>query len=128
MAGVSGGPDSLCLMETLRRAGYSVIVAYFDHQLRPESGADARMVEKTANRLMLSCFVDGADVRAHAEEKKLSIEEAARKSGVAAKGGGRAKAAKATKASKAGPDEKPLWLEDVLTSEQVAELVRTVRD
>ncbi|MBI5825414.1 MAG: tRNA lysidine(34) synthetase TilS [Chloroflexi bacterium] len=78
VAGVSGGPDSLCLMETLRQAGYPVIVAYFDHQLRPESGIDARMVEKTANRLMLSCFVDGADVRAHAEEKKLSVEEAAR--------------------------------------------------
>ncbi|HEX4978351.1 MAG TPA: 4-alpha-glucanotransferase [Nocardioides sp.] len=28
----------------------------------------------------------------------------------------------------AGPDEKPLWLEDVLASERVAELVRTVRD
>lgn len=78
VAGVSGGPDSLCLMETLRRAGYPVIVAYFDHQLRAESTTDARMVEKTANRLMLACYVDGADVRAHAEEKKLSIEEAAR--------------------------------------------------
>ncbi|MBL8102073.1 MAG: tRNA lysidine(34) synthetase TilS, partial [Anaerolineales bacterium] len=78
VVGVSGGPDSLCLMETLRKAGYPVIVAYFDHQLRPESAADARMVEKTANRLMLACYLDGADVRAHAEGKKLSIEEAAR--------------------------------------------------
>lgn len=78
IVGVSGGPDSLCLMETLRQAGYPVLVAYFDHQLRPDSAADARLVEKTANRLMLGCYVDGADVRAHAEEKKLSIEEAAR--------------------------------------------------
>jgi tRNA(Ile)-lysidine synthase TilS/MesJ len=57
IVGVSGGPDSLCLMETLRKAGYPVIVAYFDHQLRPESASDARMVEKTANRLMLACYV-----------------------------------------------------------------------
>ena len=78
IVGVSGGPDSLCLMETLRQAGHSVIVAYFDHQLRPESSQDARMVEKTASRLMLACMIDGADVRAYAEKEKLSIEEAAR--------------------------------------------------
>ena len=78
VAGVSGGPDSLCLMEALRKSGYPVIVAYFDHQLRPESAADARMVEKTANRLMLACYLDGADVRAYAEQHKQSIEEAAR--------------------------------------------------
>jgi tRNA(Ile)-lysidine synthase len=78
IVGVSGGPDSLCLMETLRQAGYSIIVAHFDHRLRPESGQDARMVEKTASRLMLGCFIDGADVRAYADKEKLSLEEAAR--------------------------------------------------
>jgi len=78
IVGVSGGPDSLCLMETMRRAGYHLIVAYFDHQLRPESVTDARMVEKAAIRLGLLCLLGGADVRAYAEEKKLSIEDAAR--------------------------------------------------
>jgi len=78
VVGVSGGPDSLCLMEMLRRAGYPIIVAYFDHQLRDDSSQDARMVEKTAGRLMLACVIDGADVRGYAEEKKMSIEEAAR--------------------------------------------------
>lgn len=78
IVGVSGGPDSLCLMETLRQAGYSIIVAHFDHQLRQESGQDARMVEKIAVRLMLACVIDGADVRAYADQEKLSLEEAAR--------------------------------------------------
>lgn len=78
IVGVSGGPDSLCLMETLRQAGFPLVVAHFDHQLRPESGLDARMVEKTAARLMLACVIDGADVRGYADEKKISIEEAAR--------------------------------------------------
>lgn len=78
IVGVSGGPDSLCLMEVLRQAGYQIIVAYFDHKLRTESQADGRMVEKTATRLMLRCVIDGADVQAHAEKNKLSIEEAAR--------------------------------------------------
>ena len=78
IVGVSGGPDSLCLMETMRQAGYPLLVAYFDHHLRPESTTDARMVEKTASRLMLACVIDGMDVRAYADEKKLSIEDAAR--------------------------------------------------
>lgn len=78
IVGVSGGPDSLCLMETLRQAGYPLVVAYFDHQLRPESSTEARMVEETAARLRLDCSMDGADVRGYADEKKMSIEEAAR--------------------------------------------------
>ena len=78
IVGVSGGPDSLCLMEILRQAGYSIIIAHFDHQLRQESGQDARMVEKTAARLMLGCIIDGADVRTYADQEKLSLEEAAR--------------------------------------------------
>lgn len=78
IVGVSGGPDSLCLMEVLRQAGYPIIVAYFDHQLRPESPGDGRMVEKIATRLMLRCVIDGADVQAYSEEYKLSVEEAAR--------------------------------------------------
>jgi len=78
IVGVSGGPDSLCLMEILRQAGYPIVVAHFDHQLRAESGQEARIVEKTATRLMLASAIDGADVRAYAVEAKLSIEEAAR--------------------------------------------------
>lgn len=78
IVGVSGGPDSLCLMESLRQAGYQIIVAYFDHQLRADSNTDGQMVEKIATRLGLKCIIDGADVQAYAQEKKLSIEEAAR--------------------------------------------------
>jgi tRNA(Ile)-lysidine synthase len=78
IVGVSGGPDSLCLLEALRQVGYPVIVAHFNHQLRSEADYDAQSVEKTASRLKLSSVIDGADVRAHAEMQGLSIEEAAR--------------------------------------------------
>ncbi|MCC6260214.1 MAG: tRNA lysidine(34) synthetase TilS [Anaerolineales bacterium] len=78
VVGVSGGPDSLCLMEALRQAGYQLIVAHFNHQLRPDAARDALAVGKTATRLMLGSVIDGMDVRAYAEEEKLSIEEAAR--------------------------------------------------
>ncbi|MFN8410776.1 MAG: tRNA lysidine(34) synthetase TilS [Anaerolineales bacterium] len=78
IVGVSGGPDSLCLMESLRQAGYKLIIAHFNHQLRPESGEDARAVEKIAARLMLGSIIDGADIRSYADQEKLSVEEAAR--------------------------------------------------
>jgi tRNA(Ile)-lysidine synthase len=78
LAGVSGGPDSLCLMSVLRGAGYPVIAAHFDHKLRPDSGADAAIVKQTAERFKMDCVVESGDVRAYAGHEKLSIEEAAR--------------------------------------------------
>ena len=78
IAGVSGGPDSLCLMNVLRESGYRMIVAHFNHKLRPDSDADANMVEQTAGRLNLKSVIENGDVRAFAEAEKMSIEEAAR--------------------------------------------------
>jgi tRNA(Ile)-lysidine synthase len=78
LAGISGGPDSLCLMSVLRKTGYRVIVAHFNHKLRPDADADANVVEQTAARLNLVSVIESGDVRAYAEQEKLSVEEAAR--------------------------------------------------
>lgn len=78
IVGVSGGPDSLCLMSVLRKAGYHTIVAHFNHKLRPDSDTDANIVEQTAARLNLASVIESGDVHAYAEAEKLSIEEAAR--------------------------------------------------
>ena len=78
VAGVSGGPDSLCLMSILRKAGYRVIVAHFNHKLRPDADTDANIVERTAARLNLASVIESGDVRSYADAEKFSIEEAAR--------------------------------------------------
>ena len=78
IVGVSGGPDSLCLMSIVRKAGYHAIVAHFNHKLRPDADADANIVEQTAARLNLVSVIESGEVRAYADEQKLSIEEAAR--------------------------------------------------
>jgi tRNA(Ile)-lysidine synthase len=78
IAGISGGPDSICLMNVLRKAGYSIIVAHFNHKLRPDADMDANIVEQTAARLNLASVIESGDVRAFADQEKLSIEEAAR--------------------------------------------------
>ncbi len=78
VVGVSGGPDSLCLMSVLRKMGYRIIVAHFNHKLRPDSDTDANIVEQTAARLNLVSVIESGEVRAFAESEKLSLEEAAR--------------------------------------------------
>jgi len=78
LVGVSGGPDSLCLMEVLHQAGYPITLAHFNHKLRPEADAEAAAVGQTAARLMIPLVIESGDVRGHAEAGGLSIEEAAR--------------------------------------------------
>ncbi len=79
LAGISGGPDSLCLLDILCRLEYPVIVAHFDHGLRPDSAADAQNVQRHADKLGLECIIGSRDVAAYANSERLSIEEAARK-------------------------------------------------
>ncbi len=79
VVGVSGGPDSPCLLDILQRLEYRVIVAHFDHCLRPESGQDAETVRKIAASASLPFVTSKKEVKAYAENERLSIEEAARK-------------------------------------------------
>lgn len=78
LAAVSGGADSLALLHALRAAGYPLLVAHFNHRLRPDAGADAVFVRQAAERLGLPFVTDSADVAAYAASEGLSTEEAAR--------------------------------------------------
>jgi tRNA(Ile)-lysidine synthase len=78
IAGISGGPDSLCLLSILRETGYRVIVAHFNHKLRSDADADANAVEQAASRMNFASVIESGDVREHASREKLSLEEAAR--------------------------------------------------
>ena len=77
---VSGGADSLCLLGKLHEQGYPLIVAHFDHQLRPDSVDDAKFVEELAAQYQLPFLLGTADVNAYAAAHKQTIEEAARNS------------------------------------------------
>ncbi len=78
VAGVSGGADSLALLDALVSAGYKVIVAHLNHKLREEAQNDANAVERLAARMNLLSIIESVDVNAYARERTLSIEEAAR--------------------------------------------------
>ena len=78
LVGVSGGPDSLCLMEALRQAGYQIIVAHFNHMLRPDADLEVNILEKAVSQKNILAVFESADVGGYAENEGLSLEEAAR--------------------------------------------------
>lgn len=84
VVGVSGGPDSLCLLHLLNHLreelGIALHVAHLHHALRgEEADEDARFVEGVATSWGLPSTVEKRDVPAYAEREKLAIEEAARR-------------------------------------------------
>lgn len=76
--GVSGGPDSLCLLDVLDRLGYSLVVAHLNHQLRLEAGKDAQVVKMNAEERGLSYVYAETNVVGFAETGGYSLEEAGR--------------------------------------------------
>jgi len=83
LIGVSGGPDSVCLLHILcqlkEALGVSLHVAHLDHMLRgADSAADAEYVSQLAQRLGIVTSVEQRDVKAYRKEHRLSLEQAAR--------------------------------------------------
>ncbi len=78
LAAVSGGADSLCLALVVKQLGYPLHIAHFDHCLRPESGREAEMVCRAAERLGIPFSLGRGDVSSHAARNRMTTEEAAR--------------------------------------------------
>ncbi len=82
IVGVSGGPDSVALLDVLARLGeglgLTLHVAHLDHGIRPTSADDAAFVADIARRRDVPCTVARADVPAFAADNGLSVEEAGR--------------------------------------------------
>lgn len=80
LCAVSGGADSVCLLDLVRRLGdVTVLCAHFDHCLRgAESARDAAFVEALCKEWGIPFFLGRGDVPAHAAENGMSLETAAR--------------------------------------------------
>lgn len=83
VVGVSGGVDSVCLLHLLARfgqqAGFRVIAAHLDHQLRPESSDDAAFVAQFAARIGVPVEVEQRDVKTLCAQAGWSLEDGARR-------------------------------------------------
>ena len=84
VVGVSGGPDSLCLLHILwncrQSLGIELHVAHLNHLLRgTEADADAEFVASLAAQWGIPCTVESRKVLSVAREQRLAVEEAARR-------------------------------------------------
>ncbi len=78
LIGVSGGRDSVALLDLLASAGRKLVICHLDHGLRSESKADAQFVQSLANRYGLPFVTNCVNVRALAKRGRKSLETAAR--------------------------------------------------
>ena len=79
---VSGGPDSMCLLDTLYRLKdeleFSILVAHVNHGIRIESDLEKEYVEKYCKERNISFFYLKVDVPKLSKEKKISEETCGR--------------------------------------------------
>jgi len=84
IVGVSGGPDSLCLLHILKELSgeydCSLYAAHLNHKFRGEAADnDAAFVGEICRTWGIPVFIEVFDVPAYVEETGLSPEEAGRK-------------------------------------------------
>lgn len=71
---VSGGVDSVVLLDMMtKRIDNHLIVAHFDHGIRPDSAADARFVEALACKYRLPFISKREELGANASEEKARL-------------------------------------------------------
>lgn len=83
VVGVSGGADSVCLLNVLARwqkaLDIKLYIAHLNHQLRgAESESDSEYVASLASKLGMPATIGKCDVAAYRAERNCSVEEAAR--------------------------------------------------
>lgn len=84
VVGLSGGPDSVCLLHILNRMkeewNLEIYAAHLNHQIRGiEAQKDAFYISKLCEDLGITFFIKSIDVPKYCEDNGLSIEEGARK-------------------------------------------------
>lgn len=81
--GVSGGPDSICMLHILNylkdEFNIKIYAAHLNHKIRGiEAQKDAMYVAKICDIMRVPCFIRAIDVPAYCKEKGVSLEEGAR--------------------------------------------------
>lgn len=80
--GVSGGPDSICMLyilnELSKEFNFSLVVAHINHGIRENAKIDEQYVKETCETLNIKYYILHADVKKEAKEKKCGLEEMGR--------------------------------------------------
>ena len=80
--GVSGGPDSITMLDILRQIqeefDFEIVVAHINHMIRKEAIQDEEYVKKYCENNSIEFFVKRIDVMSVANNRKIGTEEAGR--------------------------------------------------
>ena len=83
IVGVSGGPDSMCLLDTLydlkEKLQIEIIVCHINHGIRKEADEETLYVQEYCKNHNIPCYVKKENVKKLADEQKLGTEEMGRK-------------------------------------------------
>ena len=83
VVGVSGGPDSICLINVLNeiknQLNCKLIVCHVNHMIREEAGDDEEFVKNYCKEKQIPFFVKHVEVEKLAKTEKIGTEEAGRK-------------------------------------------------
>lgn len=82
IVGVSGGPDSICLLYILNELkselNFKLCVAHINHMIRKEADDETKYVEEFCKKLDIDVFIKKADILKIAKKEKKGTEETGR--------------------------------------------------
>ena len=80
---VSGGPDSMCLLDILNKLkaklGIEIAVAHVNHGIREEAKEETEYIKEYCSKYNIKIYIKYADVLSLAKEDKIGLEEEGRK-------------------------------------------------
>lgn len=82
--GVSGGPDSICMLDILNqikieeKIKFEMVVAHINHQIREEANEDEKYVQDYCGKNQIKFYSKRIDVVKYANNNKIGLEEAGR--------------------------------------------------
>lgn len=84
LVAVSGGPDSMCLLDNLIELQKElqikeIMVAHLNHMIREEAKSETEYVQEFCKKKNIQCFVKYVDIPKISEQQKIGTEEAGRK-------------------------------------------------
>ncbi len=85
--GVSGGPDSMCMLDILNKIKnnsdidmeFSIVVAHVNHMIREEANSDEQYVKEYCKKNNIDFYSKSIDVQKIGNNMKIGTEEAGRK-------------------------------------------------
>ena len=82
ICGVSGGPDSICMLDILKNLKedlkFEIVVCHINHLIREEAISDEEYVVNYCKENNIKCYVKRIDVKKYANNNRQGTEEAGR--------------------------------------------------